>query len=91
MSRGLRTRLTFDKASDRNPVWSPDGATIVFASNRKGKFDFYRKAVDSASAEELLYASDLDKTPTSWSADGKWLLYDALIPTRTRATYGLCR
>ena len=80
VSRGLRTRLTFDAASDRYPVWSPDGTSIVFASNRKGKFDFYRKAVDSVGAEELLYANDLDKTPTSWSADGKWLLYDAFDP-----------
>ena len=90
VSRGLRTRLTFDKASDRNPVWSPDGASIVFASNRKGKFDFYRKAVDSVSAEELLYASDLDKTPTSWSADGKWLLYDVFDPnSNTRDLWAL--
>ena len=80
VSRGLRTQLTFDAASDRYPVWSPDGTSIVFASNRKGKFDLYRKAVDSVGVEELLYASDLDKTPTSWSADGKWLLYDAFDP-----------
>ena len=85
VSRGLRTRLTFDAASDRNPVWSPDGASIVFASNRKGRFDLYRKAVDSVSAEELLYANDLDKTPTSWSADGKWLLYDAFDPNSNTA------
>ncbi len=90
VSRGLRTRLTFDAASDRYPVWSPDGASIVFASNRKGKFDFYRKAVDSVGAEELLYANDLDKTPTSWSADGKWLLYDAFDPnSNTRDLWAL--
>jgi len=81
VSRGLRTRLTFDPASDRNPVWSPDGTSIVFSSNRKGTFDLYRKAVDSVGTEELLYANDLDKTPTSWSTDGKWLLYDAFGPT----------
>jgi eukaryotic-like serine/threonine-protein kinase len=81
VSRGLRTtHLTFDAAPDRSPVWSPDGAGIVFTSNRKGRFDLYRKAVDSVSPEELLYADDLDKTPTSWSADGKWLLYDAFDP-----------
>src|SRR5262249_27923890 len=28
-------RLTFDRASDRNPQWSPDDQTIYFAGNRK--------------------------------------------------------
>jgi Tol biopolymer transport system component len=84
VSRGPPTRLTFDEASDRNPVWSPDGASIVFASNRKGRFDLYRKTVDSVGAEELLYANDLDKRPTSWSADGKWLLYDVSDPNSNR-------
>ena len=90
VSRGPPTRLTFDAASDRNPVWSPDGASIVFASNRKGRFDLYRKTVDSVGAEELLYANDLDKRPTSWSADGKWLLYDAFDPnSNTRDLWAL--
>jgi eukaryotic-like serine/threonine-protein kinase len=73
--RGLRTRLTFDPATAKNPVWSPDGKSIVFASNRKGHFDLYRKSSNGSGLEELLYADNRDKTPTSWSSDGKFLLY----------------
>jgi Tol biopolymer transport system component len=42
--RGIPTQFTFDPGSDWNPVWSPDGRTIVFSSNRKGVFNLYRKA-----------------------------------------------
>ena len=58
----------------------PTGAASCSARTGKGDFDLYRKAVDSVGAEELLYADDLNKRPTSWSADGKLLLYDAIGP-----------
>ena len=80
MVRGVPTRFTFDPASDASPVWSPDGRTIVFRSSRKGHADLYRKSANGAGVEELLYADNLDKAPTSWSADGKFLLYQAADP-----------
>lgn len=78
-ARGLRTRFTFDPATDRFPVWSPDGRSIIFASARNQHPDLYRKSLDGAGAEELLYSDNLEKSPTSWSPDGKFLLYHALM------------
>jgi Tol biopolymer transport system component len=80
VARGGRTRFTFDPAEDRDPVWSPDGRTIVFDSNRTGHREIYRKSSDGAGTEELLYADALEKAPTSWSSDGKYLLYRAVRP-----------
>jgi Tol biopolymer transport system component/predicted Ser/Thr protein kinase len=76
LARGVRTRFTSDPASGSDPIWSSDGSTVVFSSNRRGKLrDLYRKSASGLQAEELLYADDLDKVAKSWSPDGKYLLF----------------
>ena len=75
LKSGLRTGFTFDPASEFNAVWSPDGRTIVFNSDRQGHLDLYRKSANGSGPEELLYADDQNKLPNSWSPDGRFLLY----------------
>lgn len=79
--RGLRTRFTFDAADEFVGIWSPDGAHIAFNARRKGRLDLYRKAASGAGGDDLL-ASDhqVDKTPTSWSTDGRFILYSIASP-----------
>src|SRR5262249_53235579 len=74
-------RLTDDPAPEASALWSPDGRTVVFSSARKGRFDIYRKNADGTGAEELLYADDMRKSPSSWSPDSRILLYTANSPT----------
>jgi Tol biopolymer transport system component len=80
LERRLPRRFTFDPAAELDALWSPDGRTVVFNSNRKGRFDLYRKSADGTGAEELLYADDMTKNPSSWSPDGRFLLYSANSP-----------
>jgi serine/threonine protein kinase/Tol biopolymer transport system component len=76
INRGLKTRFTFDPAAENNPVWSPDGARVVFSSNRQGKNDLYVKSSSGAANEELLYASTESSIPNDWSPDGKSIVYN---------------
>jgi eukaryotic-like serine/threonine-protein kinase len=72
--RATSSRFTFEPKMDGYPVWSPDGAWIAFSSNRSGRYQLYRKPAGGG-ADEVLLASDSDKFPADWSADGKYLLY----------------
>jgi len=74
---GVTSRLTVDAAQDTDPVWSPDGKEIVFASDRMGRLGLYRKVVDGSRPEEPLLAVDGPTlvVPTDWSRDGRYILY----------------
>jgi len=79
LARGSNSRLTFDPAGDGAPVWSPDESTIAFSSNRGGKpylnINLYTKAANGAGEDRLLFESEGEKYPTSWSRDGSQLLF----------------
>jgi eukaryotic-like serine/threonine-protein kinase len=79
-----RTRFTYSTAPDRLPVWSRDGTQIVFASNRKGIFDLYRKKLGTGQ-EELLLESSENKQPFDWSVDGKYIAYVTTTALKTRS------
>ncbi|HKD86199.1 MAG TPA: protein kinase [Terriglobales bacterium] len=76
VSRGTRTRLTFDPGTDSYPAWTPDGREIVYASPRKGYSDLFMKAADGSGAEEVVLQDDTDKTWPSITRDGRYLVYE---------------
>ncbi len=77
LSRNVMTRLTFDPALEGSPLWSPDGGTIYFSSNRNGgRFAIYKKASTGVGDEVAVYATDVDVFPDDVSADGTKMLVD---------------
>jgi len=73
--RGTTSRLTFDAATDSDPIFSADGRWVAFYSRREPP-GIYRKASSGAGADELLTATGLSTFPRDWSSDGRFLLYD---------------
>jgi Tol biopolymer transport system component len=74
VARNLPTRFTFDPGADRQPVWSPEGAALVW-DNQSGKRQLRRKSAEGNGTEEVLYEDTGLNNPTSWSPDGKFLLF----------------
>ena len=77
--RGTKSQFSFSQSRDDDPVWSPDGNTIVFDSARNGKIDLYTRPTDGSRQEELLYHDDFDKYPFNWSLDGKYIAYETIV------------
>ncbi len=74
-ARGTTARFTFGQGRSNIPVWSPDGKQIVFQATQHTALNIYQKLADGSKEEQLLLKSDADKSPTSWSHDGRFLLY----------------
>ena len=67
-------RLTDHNASDRFPLWSPDGQRIAFHSNRDGNWEVYVMDADGANPRQLTDNVASDAYP-SWSPDGQRIAF----------------
>ena len=76
-------RVTFDPGDDIAPLWSHDGASILFGAVRglQGVVDLYRRHLGAPQGkEELVLSTSHPKFPMDWSRDGRFVLYDELDP-----------
>jgi Tol biopolymer transport system component/C-terminal processing protease CtpA/Prc len=78
VSGGEAKQLTMHIAHDYMPVWSPDGKSIAFASNRFGNFDIFITPVNGGNATRLTFFSGAE-SPYSFSPDGKYIYFGAKI------------
>lgn len=90
VAQGSRTRFTFNPAVEFNAIWSPDGSSIIFNSQRAARFDLYRKAASGAAAEELLLSDDIDKVSLAVTPDNRILSYSTGTLPKTRSDSGCC-
>ena len=78
LATGKNTRLTNDSFPKLNPLWSPDGKYIYYASFRNGDFPVHRRLSDGTGDEELVYRYEPGAFVglTDISPDGKYLVCD---------------
>lgn len=70
-------QLTDAPGRDFEPHWSPDGAAIVFSSDRDDpdNAQLYLMDADGASQRRLASALADDQVGARWSPDGQWILF----------------
>jgi len=77
--RGISTRMTFDPSTDWFPVWTPDGARLVFGSTRDGATTMYVKSAtgsgDESRIEHQFTVGRTGAYPSDVSPDGRQVLF----------------
>jgi tricorn protease len=71
---GVATPLTIHDSHDMMPVWSRDGKSIAFASDRFGNFDVFIMPFTGGEATRLTYNSSGDY-PYDFSVDNKTVIF----------------
>ena len=76
-ARKTLTPIGANAGSSQSPVWTADGARIIYRATRKGRRNIYWRPADGSGEEEPLTSkADVTQSPTSVSPDGRWLIFN---------------
>jgi eukaryotic-like serine/threonine-protein kinase len=80
-ARDVRTRLTFDPASDSAPVWSPDGRQIAYVSFQRSSglaaWSLFITSSGGGGSERQLPDTGFNRRPADWMSQGDLILFAA--------------
>ena len=80
LGRDTTTRLTFDPAGERYPVWTPDGQKVAFGYVG-GALPMSWKAADGTGEVEPLGENSTYHVPEAFSPDGTVLVFEERVGT----------
>jgi tricorn protease len=75
---GEARRLTVRDSYEANPIWSPDGSKIAFASDRNGNYDIFVMDANGGATKRLT-SNSAAEIPEGFSPDGTEVYYSAAI------------
>jgi len=75
LGRRVLSRLTRrEEGNAMAPMWTPDGARVIY-SGQAPSYDLFWRAADGSTPEQTLWSSPVDKWASSISPDGKAVLF----------------
>jgi len=84
----VEARLLIESSQrEHGAGFSPDGESIVFVSDRSGAMEIWRCDRDGRNVRKLTSIGVHDLGSASWSPDGAWIAFDAVIDDRERDVY----
>jgi dipeptidyl aminopeptidase/acylaminoacyl peptidase len=83
--RDILTRVTTDPGAELSPVWTPDGAGLVFGAVRGSTgANLYWQRADGTGEARRLTTSSVSQLPDSFDPEGKRLVFHEGDPSRAR-------
>jgi eukaryotic-like serine/threonine-protein kinase len=85
LARGSTSRVTSEGLITSAALWSPDGARLIFRTNRAGIVELYERSAAGGGDDRPVLSEDAYRTaplsqnvvPTDWSPDGQRILFSA--------------
>ena len=84
LTRSTLTRLTSEPGVDANPLWTPDGRSLVFRSDRAGASNLFVQEADGTGSAKRVTEGDLEQSPNAITADGTRVVFEELQAGRQR-------
>ncbi len=78
--RGVLSMVTPEPGRHFSPAWSPDGKRLAFSAFEAAYPRLAWKAADGSGQAEMISPGERPEFPTSFSSDGRTLLYTAGTP-----------
>ena len=78
--RTLTPLTSANVGSSQAPVWTPDGTRLAYRGTRHGFRNLFVRSGDGSDDEERLTTSENLQTPSSWTPDGRNLVYMEVAP-----------
>jgi Tol biopolymer transport system component len=76
MGTGTRARVTRSPDDDNQPVWLPDGNTILYTGRLKMRYRLFETRVDGLNEPRQVFEDpEHDVWAVDVSLDGRWMLY----------------
>jgi hypothetical protein len=81
LDRGPLSRLTFAPSAEGAPIWSSDGRTVLFISDRGGSgTDVWERRADGTGEDRMVLDAERSVVELSTGGDGTWIVFRAAAP-----------
>jgi serine/threonine-protein kinase len=84
IARQALTRITAGASDEQSPLWTPDGARLVWSSNIESNPNLFWQAADGSGSAERMTLAAVAQFPTSISADGKTVVFHEFTGSGSR-------